>query len=56
MNSPRQAADGGGVWPTKLQRLMRHSDINLTMRIYVRLGLDETAGEVEKVPGYGLVV
>ena len=45
-----------GTWPTKLQRLMRHSDINLTMRIYVRLGLDETAGEVEKVPGYGLVV
>jgi len=39
-----------GVAPATAQRLARHSDINLTMGVYTRLGMDELAGAVNNLP------
>ena len=39
-----------GVSPAKAQELMRHSDVNLTMRLYKKLEVEELAAEVERLP------
>jgi integrase len=39
-----------GVSPTKAQKLARHSDINLTMRTYTHLQIEELASSVESLP------
>ncbi len=39
-----------GVGTEKLQKMMRHSDINLTMKYYVHIGISDKAKAVEKLP------
>jgi integrase/recombinase XerD len=39
-----------GVAPAMAQRLARHSDINLTMGVYTRLGMGDLAGAVNNLP------
>ncbi len=39
-----------GVSPSVAQKLMRHSDIRLTMNTYTHLGLADTAGAVAALP------
>jgi hypothetical protein len=39
-----------GVSPTKAQKLARHSDVNLTMRSYTHLQVEELASSVESLP------
>ncbi len=39
-----------GVHPKKAQRIMRHSDINLTMRLYTHLELADEAEAVSRLP------
>ncbi len=39
-----------GVSPSVAQKLMRHSDIRLTMNIYTHLDLSDTAGAVAALP------
>ena len=39
-----------GVPPQILQKMMRHSDINLTMRFYVHLELSDKAAALSKLP------
>jgi len=39
-----------GVAPATAQRLARHSDINLTMGVYTRLGMEDMAGAVNNLP------
>ena len=39
-----------GVMPQEAQKLMRHSDINLTMGIYTHIGFQEKADAVNKLP------
>ena len=39
-----------GVMPKAAQQLMRHSDINLTMKRYTRLGLQNIAGDLSRLP------
>jgi len=39
-----------GVSPAKAQELMRHSDVNLTMRLYKKLELSDLAEAVEQLP------
>jgi site-specific recombinase XerC len=39
-----------GVHPRKTQQLARHSDINLTMRVYSKLELDDLGEAVEQLP------
>ena len=39
-----------GVSPSVAQRLMRHSDIRLTMNTYTHLDLADTAGAVAALP------
>jgi integrase len=39
-----------GVLPQEAQRLMRHSDINLTMGIYTHLRLWDMAKAVDRLP------
>jgi len=41
-----------GVMPTTAQKLMRHSDIRLTMNIYTHLDLADTAGAVAALPTF----
>jgi len=41
-----------GVLPGVAQKLMRHSDIRLTMNTYTHLGLADTAGAVEALPAF----
>jgi integrase len=41
-----------GVSPGVAQRLMRHSDIRLTMNLYTHLGLADTAGAVASLPTF----
>ena len=42
-----------GVTPAVAQRLLRHSDIRLTMQVYARAGIDQTFGESSQIPGLG---
>lgn len=42
-----------GVSPKEAQTLARHSTITLTLNIYVRLGLHDTAAAVNKLPPIG---
>ena len=42
-----------GVVPGIAQKLMRHSDIRLTMNVYTHLHLADTAGAVEALPSIG---
>jgi integrase len=39
-----------GVSPAKAQKLARHSDVNLTMKTYTHLQVEELAGAVESLP------
>jgi site-specific recombinase XerD len=39
-----------GVSPTKAQKLARHSDVNLTMRTYTHLQVEELVSAVESLP------
>jgi integrase len=39
-----------GVSPTKAQKLARHSDVNLTMRTYTHLDVEDLASAVESLP------
>ncbi len=39
-----------GVSPKAAQELMRHSDINLTMKVYTNLRLSDVASDLEKLP------
>jgi integrase len=39
-----------GVFPQVTQKLMRHADVNITMRLYTDLGLLDFAGAVNSVP------
>jgi integrase/recombinase XerC len=39
-----------GVSPKAAQELMRHSDINLTMKVYTNLRLSDVAADLEKLP------
>jgi integrase len=39
-----------GVSPSIAQKLMRHSDIRLTMNTYTHLDLADTAGAVASLP------
>ena len=39
-----------GVSPSVAQKLMRHSDIRLTMNTYTHLSLTDTAGAVAALP------
>ena len=39
-----------GVSPQALQKMMRHSDINLTMKYYVHIGVADKAKAVAKLP------
>jgi hypothetical protein len=39
-----------GVSPAKAQKLARHSDVNLTLRTYARLQVEDLMEEVEKLP------
>jgi hypothetical protein len=39
-----------GVAPAAAQRLARHSDINLTMGVYTRLGMEDLASAVNNLP------
>jgi hypothetical protein len=39
-----------GVSPAKAQELLRHSDVNLTMRLYKKLELSDLAEAVEQLP------
>jgi integrase len=39
-----------GVSPAKAQKLARHSDVNLTMRTYTHLQVEELAEAVESLP------
>jgi integrase len=39
-----------GVLPQEVQRLMRHSDINLTMGIYTHLRIHDKARAIDKLP------
>jgi integrase len=39
-----------GVAPATAQRLARHSDINLTMGVYTRLGMEDLMGAVNNLP------
>ena len=39
-----------GVSPQELQKMMRHSDINLTMKYYVHIGVSDKAKAVNKLP------
>ena len=39
-----------GVAPATAQRLARHSDINLTLNTYTRLGMDDLSGAVNNLP------
>jgi len=41
-----------GVSPGVAQKLMRHSDIRLTMNTYTHLGLADTAGAVATLPTF----
>ena len=41
-----------GVLPGVAQRLMRHSDIRLTMNTYTHLDLADTAGAVAALPTF----
>jgi len=41
-----------GVMPATAQRLMRHSDIRLTMNTYTHLDLADTAGAVAALPTF----
>ena len=41
-----------GVMPATAQKLMRHSDIRLTMNIYTHLDLADTAGAVAALPTF----
>ncbi len=43
-----------GVTPQKLQNLMRHSDINLTMKYYVHLTVEDNRSAIDSLPSlYG---
>jgi len=42
----------GGVTPSVAQKLMRHSDIRLTMNLYTHLDLADTAGAVAALPNF----
>lgn len=42
-----------GSSPAAVQKLARHSDYNLTLRTYTRLGIDELVSAVEKLPPLG---
>jgi len=42
-----------GVSPSVAQKLMRHSDIRLTMNTYTHLELADTAGAVASLPSFG---
>ncbi len=42
-----------GTSPATVQKLARHSDYNLTLRTYTRLGIEELASAVEKLPALG---
>jgi integrase len=39
-----------GISPQELQKMMRHSDINLTMKYYVHIGISDKAKAVDKLP------
>jgi integrase len=39
-----------GVHPAKAQRLVRHSDINLTMGVYTSLNVDDLRDAVSSIP------
>jgi integrase len=41
-----------GVTPSVAQKLMRHSDIRLTMNTYTHLDLADTAGAVAALPAF----
>lgn len=41
-----------GVLPATAQKLMRHSDIRLTMNVYTHLDLADTAGAVAALPAF----
>jgi len=41
-----------GVMPATAQKLMRHSDIRLTMNVYTHLDLADTAGAVAALPAF----
>ena len=41
-----------GVLPSVAQKLMRHSDIRLTMNTYTHLELADTAGAVASLPTF----
>ncbi len=42
-----------GVAPQIAQRIMRHGDYRTTLKHYTVLGLTDTAGAVERLPGIG---
>ena len=42
-----------GVNPAKAQELVRHSDVNLTMRLYKKLELSDLAEAAEQLPATG---
>ena len=39
-----------GVMPAQLKRLMRHSDVNLTMKYYTHLSMNHLGDEIKKLP------
>ena len=41
-----------GVSPKAAQELMRHSDINLTMKVYTNLRLSDVTSDLEKLPSF----
>ena len=41
-----------GVSPGVAQKLMRHSDIRLTMNTYTHLGLADIVGAIASLPGF----
>jgi len=41
-----------GVTPSVAQKLMRHSDIRLTMNTYTHLDLTDTAGTLAALPTF----
>lgn len=44
-----------GVQPQLAQRIMRHSNVNLTLKYYTHLALEDKRGAIEKLPSIGSV-
>jgi len=52
LDSPAALLARDGVSPGVAQKLMRHSDIRLTMNTYTHLGLADTAIAVAALPAF----